>query len=88
MKTPNASKPLLGMAEGLDQADLPTVQAKIRALVSSGRVTLAQLATWCTAAGSECACRGCPNRHLTWAEWECWRKYDPGVNGRARVGDS
>lgn len=33
----------------------------------------------------ECACMGCANRHLTWAEWECWRKYGQDVNGQARV---
>jgi hypothetical protein len=30
--------------------------------------------------GSECACMGCANRKFTWAEWECWRKYNPEFN--------
>lgn len=28
---------------------------------------------WCSA--QECACMGCANQHLSWAEYECWRKY-------------
>lgn len=28
---------------------------------------------WCVAMG-ECACGGCANRMLTWAEYECWHK--------------
>lgn len=86
MSTLNASQSELRIGEGLDQADLPAVQDKIRGLVDSGRVTLQQLANWCTASGSECACRGCANRYLTWPEWECWRKYDVEVNGQARLG--
>lgn len=34
---------------------------------------------WCTAAG-ECACAGCANRKLSWAEYECWKKYNPEFN--------
>lgn len=39
---------------------------------------------WCEA--SECMCMGCANRHLTWAEFECWRKYTP-ENDRIKVTD-
>lgn len=66
------------IGEGLNESDLPLVQAKVAQLVSAGKATKQQLAHWCEAKG-ECACMGCANRHLEWAEWECWRKYDPGI---------
>lgn len=34
----------------------------------------------------ECACMGCANLWLTWAEYECWRKYDPEANKVRRSG--
>lgn len=34
---------------------------------------------WCQASG-ECACMGCANRKLSWAEYECWKKYNPAFN--------
>jgi hypothetical protein len=33
---------------------------------------------WC--GGGECACMGCANQYLSWAEYECWRKYAPEFN--------
>jgi hypothetical protein len=33
---------------------------------------------WCS--GGDCACMGCLNRKITWAEYECWRKYNPEFN--------
>lgn len=30
---------------------------------------------WC--ASGDCACMGCANQFLNWAEFECWRKYGP-----------
>ena len=35
----------------------------------------------------ECACMGCANLWLTWAEYECWRKYDPEANKIRRPGE-
>lgn len=35
----------------------------------------------------ECACMGCANLWLTWAEYECWRKYDPETNKIRRSGE-
>lgn len=35
----------------------------------------------------ECACMGCANLWLTWAEYECWRKYDPEANKIRRAGE-
>lgn len=74
----------LKITESLDEADYPAVQSKVDRLVASGEVSKQQLGRWCEAKG-ECACMGCANRHLTWAEWECWRKYGRDVNGQARV---
>jgi hypothetical protein len=73
------------ISEGLDEADLPAVRAKVDQLVKSGCVTIQQLANWCEAQG-ECACKGCANRHMSFAEWECWRKYDPDINRQSRKG--
>lgn len=36
---------------------------------------------------SECACMGCANLWLTWAEYECWRKYDSETNKIRRSGE-
>lgn len=69
----------LKIGEGLGESDLPAVQAKVAGLVASGKVTMGQLARWCEAKGV-CGCMGCANRHLSWAEWECWRKYDSAIN--------
>lgn len=40
---------------------------------------------WCTAA-YECACAGCANRKLSWAEYECWKKYNPEFNKISQKG--
>jgi hypothetical protein len=64
----------LTITEGLDAADYPAVAAKVAAHGVRDR--------WCAARaeGRECACLGCANQHLTWAEYECWKKYDPAFN--------
>jgi hypothetical protein len=69
------------ITEGLDAADYPAVKAKIDGILASGQALPGHLAHWCEASG-ECACRGCANGFLTWAEYECWRKYDPACNRR------
>lgn len=74
----------LKITEGLNEEDYPAVQAKVSALIASGSATLQTLAKWCEAQG-ECACSGCANRHLSWSEWECWRKYSRQVNAQAKV---
>lgn len=33
---------------------------------------------WCF--GGECGCMGCLTRKISWAEYECWRKYNPEFN--------
>lgn len=70
----------LKIGEGLDEADYPAVKAKVDGILALGRVSPGQLARWCEANGKECACMGCANRHLTWAEFECWKKYGPEFN--------
>lgn len=41
---------------------------------------------WCSA--EECACMGCMNRVMTWAEYECFKKYYPGYDKVTRVGSA
>ncbi|WP_432263002.1 hypothetical protein [Cupriavidus sp. TMH.W2] len=74
---------LLTVTEALDARDYPRVADKV--------ATLGVRDHWCRAAadGRECACIGCANRHLTWAEYECWKKYAPQFNqiGHAEARD-
>lgn len=37
-----------------------------------------EFSRWCYA--DECACMGCWNLEISWAEYECWRKYNPKFN--------
>lgn len=67
----------LNIGAGLTRDDYPRVAEKIKVLPQPLR--------WCDTTG-ECACMGCANMLMTWAEYECWRKYAPEFN-RARLGD-
>lgn len=57
----------------------PSINEKIMA-----RDPLQRWLRFCRADG--CACMGCANLWLTWAEYECWRKYDPETNKIRRSG--
>lgn len=61
----------LRVGEALGPEDYPRVAAKIKDLNVPNY--------WCEAKG-ECACRGCANRLISWAEYECWKKYAPEFN--------
>lgn len=60
----------LNITEALDASEYPRVAAKVAA--NNVRDY------WCES--TECACRGCANNFLTWAEYECWKKYAPEFN--------
>ena len=65
----SAVEPLIIMdALGID--DYPRVAEKVRLQNVPDY--------WCDA--TECGCKGCANRFLTWAEYECWHKYGPEFN--------
>lgn len=61
------------VSEALGEDDYPRVAEKIAKL---GEIKIPD--RWCS--GGECACMGCANRYLSWAEYECWRKYAPEFN--------
>jgi hypothetical protein len=63
------------ISEGLDASHYPRVAEK----AANGT---SRYKHWCEA--DECMCMGCLNRVMTWAEYECWRKYAPEFN-RPRV---
>ena len=64
------------ISEGLDQSDYDSVKEKFDAYKEKNG-NYPQL--WCHESG-ECACMGCANKSFTFAEWECWRKYNPEFN--------
>ncbi len=65
-----AARRPLKLGEGLGRLDYERVAAKVALHnVPDG---------WCEA--DECACRGCANEYLSWAEYECWKKYAPEFN--------
>lgn len=51
----------LKISEALSEQDYPRVAEKIEKLGIPIR--------WCDS--TECACMGCANQHLSWAEYEC-----------------
>ncbi|MHD0644860.1 hypothetical protein ACYPKM_04485 [Pseudomonas aeruginosa] len=73
-KTPKpvVSKPFsLVIKEGLGPEDYPRIAEKVRNL---------QFVKCLFDGLSKCSCSGCAKKYLSWAEYECWRKYDPAFN--------
>jgi hypothetical protein len=61
----------LKISEALDASHYPRVAEK----AANGT---SRYKHWCDA--DECMCMGCLNKVMTWAEYECWRKYAPEFN--------
>lgn len=70
----------LNWGEALGEDDYPCVELKVMALIDSGQCTAVALAYWVEEKGEGARQIPCANNFLTWAEYECYRKYNPELN--------
>ena len=70
----------LKLEDALSQTDYPAVEQKVAAIIASGSCTAAGLAHWVEDKGEGARQVMCANNFLTWAEYECFRKYNPALN--------
>lgn len=68
----------LKIGEALPESEFQRVEQKVAALLARG-VAASVFNNWCEK--TVCInCFDCANQHLSWAEYECYRKYAPEFN--------
>ncbi len=68
----------LKIGDALPESEFQLVKQKVVALLAKG-VSASVFNNWCEK--TVCInCFSCANQHLTWAEYECYRKYAPEFN--------
>jgi hypothetical protein len=74
----SAEASTLKIGEALPESEFQLVKQKVVALLAKG-VSASVFNNWCDK--TVCInCFSCANQHLSWAEYECYRKYAPEFN--------